>query len=248
MSLARAFLQQKSGDFVEAERGALTQEVRHVQEVLGPVPVADLPLLLQEGPELLGDYVVWGADAQQPAAQDNALVGAERLVYADLAGDHVRARLAGVEASPVPPFVRQRVADPGGVRCQGLPLSGRLAPHAVHAHDDARLPSGDGGDPWAGLSAGPRPPPNLPERLPEALLSASPPHSGYMDTPKSSAGLSAASEQDSPAGGSSSHTAPPPKATGATSSPLPYPTFRSGTATQHRVFNVSLAHSMLCSI
>lgn len=54
--------------------------------------------------------------------------------------------------------------------------------------------------PLGGLARIPSPPPNLPERPPEALVSASPPHSGPRDTPKSSAGFSAASNEYPPAG------------------------------------------------
>ncbi len=110
--------------------------MRHVLEVLGPVPVADLPFLLQRAPSS-GDYAVWGADAQRPVPHRDVRVRPDRLIDADLDGDHDGAGLAGVEAGPVAPFVRQRVTDPGGVRDEGLPLSGRLAPHAVHAQDDA---------------------------------------------------------------------------------------------------------------
>ncbi len=86
--------------------------MRQVLEVLGPVPVASLPFLVQKALSFSatmpsGDYAVWGADAQRPVPHRDVRVRPDRLIDADIDGDHVGAGLAGVEAAgPVAPFVR----------------------------------------------------------------------------------------------------------------------------------------------
>lgn len=104
--------------------------------------------------------------------------------------------------------------------------------------------------PLGTLVRGPSYAPNPPERLPESLVSASPHLSGplffypgILRGPLSGLRTRSAGRWDLLL-----TTRPPPKATGPAPSRLPYLTFRSAAATQHRVFNVSLVHSMLCSL
>ena len=110
--------------------------MRHVREVLGPV--AGLPFLLQKALSFsatMPSGALRRSDLSPTLTSASAPIGS--LMLTSTGTTLVLSWPASRRVRPVAPFFRQRVADPGGVRDEGLPLSGRLAPQAVHAQSDA---------------------------------------------------------------------------------------------------------------
>lgn len=138
---SRRFSREEVGDASQVKAGRRPNEERDVKDILRAAAVSDR--LLEQSPELLGHDVLDRTDPHpMDAVQRDERRPANRLVQADLDGDHLGNRFVAPHPNSEGPLVTQGILRIETVGDEGLVETGRLLVDVADGEGDVEFSTG----------------------------------------------------------------------------------------------------------